>query len=191
MGKLDDIELRTEEIENALNRPPHFLVRSGTFLIFMTFVVLLVFSVFIKYPETIRCNLSITNRNPLPSIITRENVRVINYDTIISIATQKRGKLFGCIELPSTYVKTIAVMNEIEIATVNNSSQSKLIHAKIRSVFFPPTKDSFIVNVEISDNDASYFDEALKSRGKSIHVDVQLDDKTVFMRVLSGLKGIF
>lgn len=59
MKKLEDIQLREDEIRNVLQRPPHILVRFGTCIICLILLLTILFCYFFKYPESISYNVYI------------------------------------------------------------------------------------------------------------------------------------
>lgn len=59
MKKLEDIQLREDEIRNVLQRPPHILVRFGTCIICLIVLLTILFCYFFKYPEFISYNVYI------------------------------------------------------------------------------------------------------------------------------------
>lgn len=62
MKSLDKIDIDNEEIKSALERPPGFLIRSGTFLILTCFSALFLLSLIIKYPISINAYLNIEDQ---------------------------------------------------------------------------------------------------------------------------------
>lgn len=51
--KIDDIELRSEEVKDILSKVPHWIIRWGSFLFLSIVILLLALSYFIKYPDVI------------------------------------------------------------------------------------------------------------------------------------------
>lgn len=62
--KPEDIQLRSEEVQEILGKPPHFLVRSGISitLIIVTFLILL--SCLIGYPDVVTGEVEVTTEQP-------------------------------------------------------------------------------------------------------------------------------
>ena len=50
---LDNIELRSESVQDILSTPPHWMIRWGNTVIFVIIAMILLMSYFIKYPEFI------------------------------------------------------------------------------------------------------------------------------------------
>jgi multidrug resistance efflux pump len=58
------IELRSDEVQEILSRPPHALVRYGISIICGVIVILFVGSFFFKYPDIVQGDVVITTENP-------------------------------------------------------------------------------------------------------------------------------
>jgi len=64
MQDYEKIELRSEEVQEILSRPPHALVRYGIMLIGAIVMILVIGSFIFKYPDIIQGNIVITTENP-------------------------------------------------------------------------------------------------------------------------------
>jgi len=58
------IELRSDEVQEILSRPPHALVRYGISIICGVIVILFIGSFFFKYPDIVQGDVVITTENP-------------------------------------------------------------------------------------------------------------------------------
>ncbi|MCX6235775.1 MAG: HlyD family efflux transporter periplasmic adaptor subunit [Bacteroidetes bacterium] len=70
------IELRSEEIEEILGRPPRRLLRIGITLIFIVIVAILTSSWFFKYPDFITASVEVTSENPPAFLAARVNGKI-------------------------------------------------------------------------------------------------------------------
>lgn len=61
---LDDIQLRSEEVQEILTRVPHWMIRWGNLLILSLVLLLLFLSWLVKYPDVIPAEAIITTRIP-------------------------------------------------------------------------------------------------------------------------------
>ncbi|MFN5548672.1 MAG: HlyD family secretion protein [Bacteroidota bacterium] len=59
-------EVRSEEVQEIVNRVPSWIVRWGTMLIFIVFLVALTISWFVKYPDVLKAEVVITT-TPVPA----------------------------------------------------------------------------------------------------------------------------
>lgn len=73
---LDNIELRSESVQDILTQPPHWMIRWGSTLIFIIILLILVMSYIIKYPEFIPASIIVTSQNPTEKIEARSNSKV-------------------------------------------------------------------------------------------------------------------
>lgn len=61
---LDNIELRSESVQDILTQPPHWMIRWGNTIIFLILVLILIMSYIIKYPEFVPAPIVVTSQNP-------------------------------------------------------------------------------------------------------------------------------
>lgn len=62
--KLDEIELRSEAVQDVLAEPPHWMFRWGNVVILAIILMILLMSYFIKYPEFVPATIIVTSQNP-------------------------------------------------------------------------------------------------------------------------------
>ncbi|WP_145856218.1 HlyD family secretion protein [Pedobacter suwonensis] len=62
--KLDEIQLRSEAVQDVLSAPPHWMFRWGNAVILGILFMILLMSYFIKYPEFVPATIVITSQNP-------------------------------------------------------------------------------------------------------------------------------
>ena len=63
-NKLEDIEIRSEEVQEILTKVPHWMIRWGNVLFLFLIIMLLFISWFIKYPDIILSEALITTQIP-------------------------------------------------------------------------------------------------------------------------------
>jgi multidrug efflux pump subunit AcrA (membrane-fusion protein) len=61
---LDNIELRSESVQDILTQPPHWMIRWGNTLILLILLLILGMSYVIRYPEFIPAPIIVTSQNP-------------------------------------------------------------------------------------------------------------------------------
>ncbi|MCK8524058.1 HlyD family secretion protein [Aquimarina sp. D1M17] len=92
---LDDIQLRSEEVQEILTRVPHWMIRWGNVLILVLVLLLLFLSWLIKYPDVIPAEAIVTTKIPpqkeyartngkLESILVKDN-QIVPEDTPLAI----------------------------------------------------------------------------------------------------------
>lgn len=62
--KLNDIELRSEEVKDILTKVPHWMIRWGSLLFLSLFILVFALSWFIKYPDIITADAILTTETP-------------------------------------------------------------------------------------------------------------------------------
>jgi len=62
--KLEDIDLRSEEVQEILSKVPHWMIRWGNVLFLVLIILLLFLSWFVKYPDIIASEALITTKIP-------------------------------------------------------------------------------------------------------------------------------
>lgn len=73
---LDNIELRSESVQDILTQPPHWMIRWGNTIIFLILVLILMMSYVIKYPEFIPAPIIVTSQNPPEKLEARTNSKI-------------------------------------------------------------------------------------------------------------------
>ena len=76
MDKLDEIELRSESVQDILSKPPNWMIRWGNSVIFLIILMVLLMSYFIKYPEFVTAPILVTSQNPPEKIEARTNSKI-------------------------------------------------------------------------------------------------------------------
>lgn len=72
----EDIELRSEEVQDILTRPPRLLVRWGITLFFGVLAVLLIGGCFFKYPDTVGAEVTVTTERPPVWMVARVSGKI-------------------------------------------------------------------------------------------------------------------
>ncbi|MCL2098559.1 MAG: hypothetical protein FWH23_07380 [Bacteroidales bacterium] len=74
--KEKDIEIRSEEVQEILGRPPRWLIRWGITVIFTVVALLFIGSYFFKYPEIIIAPIEVTPKKLLANVISETIGRI-------------------------------------------------------------------------------------------------------------------
>lgn len=73
---LDNIELRSESVQDILTQPPHWMIRWGNSIILIILLLILVMSYIIKYPEFVAAPVIVTSQNPPEKIEARTSSKI-------------------------------------------------------------------------------------------------------------------
>nr|WP_294875767.1 HlyD family efflux transporter periplasmic adaptor subunit [uncultured Pedobacter sp.] len=74
--KLDEIELRSEVVQDVLAEPPHWMVRWGNVVALSIILMVLLMSYFIRYPEFVPASIIVTSQNPPEKLEARTDSRI-------------------------------------------------------------------------------------------------------------------
>ena len=73
---LDNIELRSESVQDILTDPPHWMFRWGNTIILIILILILLMSYIIKYPEFVPAPIIVTSQNPPEKIEARSSSKI-------------------------------------------------------------------------------------------------------------------
>jgi multidrug efflux pump subunit AcrA (membrane-fusion protein) len=76
MPESTEIELRSEEVQEILTKIPHWLIRWGSLIILFILLLMLFVSWMVKYPDTIKADITITTQIPPEKLIARTSGRI-------------------------------------------------------------------------------------------------------------------
>lgn len=125
-------EIRSDEVQEILNRLPSWTVRWGMTLIFCLILVLLTFSWVVKYPDIITAPMNLSTENPPVRLVSKVSGKLVNLekangDIVVT------GEKLGLVESPISdeeirflkkYVKEVKLLlrDSAHIIPVSNSS---------------------------------------------------------------------
>lgn len=108
MSEEQDIELKTEEVNELLTAVPKWIIRWGVSIIFGIMVLVIVFSFFIKYPETLPASITITTNNPPITLVAKTSGKI----TLLPVKNNqvvKKGDVLMVLENPGNYKHILSV----------------------------------------------------------------------------------
>lgn len=73
---LDNLELRSESVQDILSQPPNWMIRWGNTLVLGILGMVLLMSYFIKYPEFVPAPIIVTSQNPPEKLEARINSKI-------------------------------------------------------------------------------------------------------------------
>ncbi|WP_299223760.1 HlyD family efflux transporter periplasmic adaptor subunit [uncultured Aquimarina sp.] len=116
---LDDIQLRSEEVQEILTRVPHWMIRWGNLLILVLILLLLFLSWMLKYPDTIPAEAIITTEVPLQ----KEQANVSEKIEAILVKegdTVPEGTPLAILRNTANYLDVFSLKRVIDTITLNN-----------------------------------------------------------------------
>lgn len=114
----NNIELRSEEVQEILSFVPNWMIRWGNSLIFILFVGLLLMSWLVKYPDTIPAEVIITTTLPPEKVYAAsggqlEAILVKNNDIVT------KGTFLGIIENTSNYLDVLLLKQIVDTLKID------------------------------------------------------------------------
>ena len=110
-GNLERIELRSNEVQEVLSRPPKWIVRWGITIIFFVVSLIIIGSWFFKYPDIISAKIILTTENPPAPVIAKSSGKIQNLFVSDRDLVQK-DQIIAVIENPAEY-ESIKLINEL------------------------------------------------------------------------------
>ena len=112
--KLEDIEIRSEEVQDLLGRVPSWITRNGIILVFVLLFVLLTGSWFFKYPDIITAPVVVTSDNPPVHLLARVDGKLIT----IKVKDKEKvqgGELLAMMETSLKYEDLTDLKNRLTL----------------------------------------------------------------------------
>lgn len=107
-----DIELRCEEVQEILTRPPHALIRWGITVFFAILALLFIGGCFFKYPDIVSATITITTEHPPVWIVAKGSGKiqeVYRKDR----ETVQAGEMIAVLENPAETVDVLALKEKL------------------------------------------------------------------------------
>lgn len=119
--KLEEIELRSEQVQDILSYVPHWMIRYGNLLFLILILLFFSLSWLIKYPDVITTEALLTTKIPPEKLIAQstgklETILINNNDLII------KNKPLAIIENTSNYKDVYKLKTIIDTLKVNTKS---------------------------------------------------------------------
>ncbi len=123
------LELRSGEVQDIIGQPPHWLIRWGITVFFLLLVLILALSWFVKYPDIVEANFTLTSVNApkpvnaridgkLTRLLVKENVHV------------NKGQLLGFMESTADPAQVFSLSSVLDsLLQELNENRAELIPA--------------------------------------------------------------
>lgn len=110
---LENLDLRSEEVQEILGRPPRWIVRVGISIIFVVVAGLFVGSYFLKYPDILPAPITVTTEN-LPAGVMAMTTGKIDTIAVAEKQTVTEGELLAIVRNPARYEDVMMVKRMLE-----------------------------------------------------------------------------
>lgn len=118
MSEEQDIEIKTDEVNELLTAVPKWIIRWGVSIIFGIMLLVIVFSFFIKYPETLPASVTITTTNPPITLVAKASGKIILLPVKNNQAVNK-GDVMMVLENPGNYKHVLSVSTLLDTFQTN------------------------------------------------------------------------
>lgn len=111
------LEIHSEEVQEIVSHIPGWVIRSGISMIFLVFLVLLIVCCYIKYPDLIKANVTITTSpSPLPLVArTTGNIVFLKNDRNLV----KRGEVVAYIKSTTNFTDAARLETMLNLQQFN------------------------------------------------------------------------
>jgi len=108
MSEEQEIEIKTEEVNELLTAVPKWIIRWGVSIIFGIMLLVIIFSYFIKYPETLPASITITTTNPPITLVAKTSGKIVLLP-VKNNQSVKKGDVMMVLENPGNYKHVLSV----------------------------------------------------------------------------------
>ncbi len=120
-------------IQEVIGRVPHWTLKSGTTLIFIFFLLILLLSYFVQYPDVLIARVSIITDTPSQRVIAPKNgklvdIRVAEGDLVIE------NQILGIFETPADYQDVFLLKNALRKHKLYSGSFNLSLHLELGSL---------------------------------------------------------
>lgn len=115
-----EIELRSEEVQEILSRPPHALVRWGITVFFAVIVLLFVGGCFFNYPDVVTAEITITTERPPVWMVARGTGKLkdIYKEDLREVAA---GEVIAVLENPAETADVLDLKSRLDVFSLADS----------------------------------------------------------------------
>ena len=119
-----EIEIRSDEVQEILSHTPNWMIRWGITSIFFLILILIGISYFVKYPDVIKGNITLTTEIPPVKLVSKTNGQLTNI-YVKNGALIKVNDFIADIESPLTdsavlYLKQLVLSVQTSIQNTEN-----------------------------------------------------------------------
>ena len=177
--QIEDLHLRSEEVQEILGRPPRWIVRVGISIIFVVVAGLFTGSYFLKYPDILPATITVTTEN-LPAGVMAMTTGKIDTIAVTEKQLVREGELLAIVRNPARYEDVMMVKAILEASdTVAVETQN---FASLQSV----------TSLQLGDLQSAYtvFDNALTDYRYFVEMDYHNRKIKVIQKQISAQKNL-
>lgn len=110
---VNDIEIRSESVQEILGKPPRWIIRRGITIIMLVILTLLIGSYFYRYPDIIKANITLTTANPPTSIIAKTSGKIVSI-LVDDKQIVSEEQVIGIMENPAKFPDVLMLKKKLE-----------------------------------------------------------------------------
>lgn len=113
----NEIELRSEEVQEILTRAPHWMIRWGNIVVLAILFTMMIGAYYVKYPDIVTTQIIITTQNPPEKLVARTSGKIA--EILIEDRTEVLSKTaLAIIENTANYTDVLALKNCIDTLSI-------------------------------------------------------------------------
>ena len=116
----NEIELRSEEVQEILTRVPHWMIRWGNIIIIIILLVMMMFSYFMKYPDILTTQVVITTQNPPEKLVARTTGKIAKILVVVRVEVEPKMPL-AIIENTANYKDVFQLIECVDTISINKT----------------------------------------------------------------------
>lgn len=124
---LNSLSVRSEEVQEIIGRPPHWIIRWGITVFLLVLVLVLALSWIIKYPDIVTASFTLTSVNAPKSVVAHADGQLINL-FVKDHERIQQGQIAGFIESTADPNEVLQLENVTDSLTVllNNDKTERI-----------------------------------------------------------------
>lgn len=194
--KQKEIELRSEEVQEILTAMPHWLIRWGTVMIFVSILLMSVFSYFIKYPDIIPAEITITTQLPPERIVAKKsgkiqqmfvkNKEVVNIDTPLALI-ENTANYVDVVHL-KTLIENVDFQNNDFLFPIKETHFLKLGDIESTYILFEKDYIAYTLNKELAPYNIEAFAQKVENMQQQQRLSLLIEQQKIAEKELSYKK---
>ena len=118
MPEHNDIELRSEEVQDILTRVPHWMIRWGNIVVLVVLFSMMFGAYFINYPDIVTTQVIITTQNPPEKLVARASGKIA--EILVADRTEVKPKTaLAIIENTANYIDVFRLKKCVDSISLN------------------------------------------------------------------------
>ena len=182
MENPNDIELRSEEVQEILGTPPSWLVSWGSSIAFFTFLAIGWASFFLKYPDTVESKIKVSASDPPRRMVTDElkylDELLVHHEQVIeagqALAVFRTDGEFGDVMILENYLITdLDEEQEVDRFLINLKIPSDLVLGDLQDDVFDFKEKQQLLRSELVNDDEDLSVRQIDRQIKQFRASVQ------------------